>query len=508
MVAIRRQCGINGIGHDRGGGANSFSQSTTSYHAGDAAQSGSIGDNGQSWMQTTITYGYDSAGRRIEKAYDGQTVCKYLYDGQHIIAEYDGSGSLRMKSEARNTKSETNSKHESTKTETRPLGTGLAWDFGFWSLGFVSSFDIRISDLTPYYSHFDGLGSVIALTNSAGSVANLYEYSVFGEVSASDPNHPNRFLFTGREFDADTGLYYYRARYYNPYLGRFLQTDPAADGMNPYAYCGNDPVGRLDPSGLRDFDPLPPVEDFDPIAFETFEWTFPALAIGNDIKSDELAQSGAAWFFTADNWTSWPGEWSVESAHLDGTDIHVRFISYYSKEDGPPPAPGLVWEYVKQRGSLFYMGMSEPVIRVNGTGLLTQWKLDRILTRFKMKVRMWPTRRTNPVYGSPFSAWTALEAILLVGYADTPFHSSGIEKWEFGEVIYDNSEVNYYGEGYAMRHFNYWYRYAESIVLAWKNAPRILTGETLLKRGDLQGLFFWFDKGWDEYPIWPWEGPL
>jgi RHS repeat-associated protein len=160
-----------------------------------------------------------------------------------------GSASLRMKSEARNTKSETNSKHESTKTETRPLGTGLAWDFGFWSLRFVSTFDIRISDLTPYYSHFDGLGSVIALTNSAGSVVNLYEYSVFGEVSASDPNHPNRFLFTGREFDADTGLYYYRARYYNPYLGRFLQTDPAADGMNWYAYCGNDPVGSIDPSG-------------------------------------------------------------------------------------------------------------------------------------------------------------------------------------------------------------------------------------------------------------------
>jgi RHS repeat-associated protein len=59
-------------------------------------------------------------------------------------------------------------------------------------------------------------------------------------------------MFTGREFDIETGLYYYRARYYNPCLGRFLQTDPIGyeDGINWYQYCGNGPVGRADPSGL------------------------------------------------------------------------------------------------------------------------------------------------------------------------------------------------------------------------------------------------------------------
>jgi len=59
-------------------------------------------------------------------------------------------------------------------------------------------------------------------------------------------------MFTGRRFDIETGLYYYRARYYNPHIGRFMQTDPVGydDGMNWYAYCGNNPVVRSDPSGL------------------------------------------------------------------------------------------------------------------------------------------------------------------------------------------------------------------------------------------------------------------
>jgi RHS repeat-associated protein len=171
------------------------------------------------WL--TITYAYDSAGRRIEKAYDGQTVMKYLYDGSQIIAEYDGNNTLLHK---------------------YIYGPGIDQP--------ICMIDVEHNSATYYY-HFDGLGSVVALTNSAGSVVNLYEYSIFGEVSASDPNHPNRFMFTGREFDKDTGLYYYRARYYNPYIGRFLQTDPAGDGMNGYAYCQNSPINAVDPLGLR-----------------------------------------------------------------------------------------------------------------------------------------------------------------------------------------------------------------------------------------------------------------
>ena len=60
----------------------------------------------------------------------------------------------------------------------------------------------------------------------------------------------NPYMYTARRYDIETGLYYYRARYYNPYIGRFLQKDPAGQGMNMYAYCGNNSLNCVDPMGL------------------------------------------------------------------------------------------------------------------------------------------------------------------------------------------------------------------------------------------------------------------
>ena len=76
-----------------------------------------------------------------------------------------------------------------------------------------------------YYYHFDGLGSVVALTDTNADVVERYSYNVFGEPNATS-SIGNPYMFTGRECDSETGLYYYRARYYNPEIGRFLSPDP------------------------------------------------------------------------------------------------------------------------------------------------------------------------------------------------------------------------------------------------------------------------------------------
>jgi RHS repeat-associated protein len=103
------------------------------------------------------------------------------------------------------------------------------------------------------YYHADGLGSVVSITDPSRNVLQTYTYDAFGSIVPSTPFR-NSFTYTGREYDEETGLYFYRARYYDPRLGRFLNVDPIGfDGgdTNLYAYVGNNPVNRTDPKGLR-----------------------------------------------------------------------------------------------------------------------------------------------------------------------------------------------------------------------------------------------------------------
>jgi len=111
---------------------------------------------------------------------------------------------------------------------------------------------IEVADSNAvYYYHFDALGSVVALSDSSGDTVQTYQYSVYGQVAVEDINHPNPYMFAGRRFDIEIGLYYNRARYYNPFTGRFLQADPIGygDGMNMYAYCTNSPINWTDLTG-------------------------------------------------------------------------------------------------------------------------------------------------------------------------------------------------------------------------------------------------------------------
>ena len=139
----------------------------------------------------TITYTYDALVRRVSKTVNG-TVTKYVYDGARVIAEYDGAGLLLRK---------------------YIYGPGLDEPV------------LMQAGANRYYYLFDSLGSVIGLTDALGNMVEAYRYSPYGQpLQASSVGNP--FMFTGREFDSETGLYYYRARYYSPELRRFIEPDP------------------------------------------------------------------------------------------------------------------------------------------------------------------------------------------------------------------------------------------------------------------------------------------
>jgi len=120
----------------------------------------------------------------------------------------------------------------------------------------------RISELqmvngapTASFYQYDGRGTVRLLTNSAGAVTDSYEYDAYGNLFTKQGSTPNNYLYRGEQFDSDLGLYYLRARYYNPNTGRFMSRDPE-DGdqtdpktLHKYLYTGGDPVNGWDPTG-------------------------------------------------------------------------------------------------------------------------------------------------------------------------------------------------------------------------------------------------------------------
>jgi RHS repeat-associated protein len=159
-------------------------------------------------------FAYDALGRRIERTVNGETT-RYVYDGIQAIGEIRGN-------------------------QTTTLLTGLS----------VDEMIARYSTLGQRVYLTDALGSIIAQTRQDQSIVNWYGYSPYGETVATADDEGNAIEYTARENDG-TGLYFYRARYYDPVLKRFVAEDPfaLAGGMNLYAYATANPLVLADPDG-------------------------------------------------------------------------------------------------------------------------------------------------------------------------------------------------------------------------------------------------------------------
>jgi RHS repeat-associated protein len=166
----------------------------------------------------TVTFKYDPLGRRIQKA-SAISTTNYIYDKNNNLAETDSAGTLLAH-------------YAQSGGIDEPLAAVRSGNIG-------------------YYEQ-DGLGSVTSLTSATGSLGNTYTYDTFGNITTSAGAFVNPFQYTGRDTDSETGLLYYRARYYDSQIGRFFREDPKKDvirGMNFYSYVLNNPTNYADPSG-------------------------------------------------------------------------------------------------------------------------------------------------------------------------------------------------------------------------------------------------------------------
>jgi RHS repeat-associated protein len=166
---------------------------------------------------TTVTFRYDPFGRRIQKLSPGAT-SNYIYDGANLLEELDATGNLV----ARYT-------HSTGVDE--PLVAVRGADTRFYQV--------------------DGLGSVTSLSRDSGAISDYYVWDSYGNMTESHGNFTQPFGFTARELDSETGLMYFRDRYYDPAVGRFLNEDPSGfgGGKNFYAALNNKPTGMTDPFG-------------------------------------------------------------------------------------------------------------------------------------------------------------------------------------------------------------------------------------------------------------------
>ncbi|WP_277408719.1 RHS repeat-associated core domain-containing protein [Lacrimispora xylanisolvens] len=243
-----------------------------------------------------ITYRYDPCGNRLEKVEDGEKT-SYCYNNKNQLIsretkkgrwtyQYDHQGNLteetgtdgnwdyhydplnRQEIIGRPDGSKIRNLYDGEGLRAQKQVNGKSSRYLFLNGEILSEMDESQKPVSHYargygvaavgngekYNavHQDESGSTVYVTGNGQEIHNSYEYDAFGVVARKNETVPNQLLYTGQQYDQESGQYYLRARFYNPVIGRFQQEDVyRGDGLNLYAYCENNPVVYYDPSGYN-----------------------------------------------------------------------------------------------------------------------------------------------------------------------------------------------------------------------------------------------------------------
>lgn len=193
--------------------------------------------NGNMSRKGNAQYSFDSANRLTKVVKDNGDLIEFAYDGDGKRASKSvNKGKTSYDYDTVSALPNVISEHSENSSQQYVYGNNI-----------IST--VTDKDPTQKYYHSDGLGSTRELTDSTSKLASSYQYDAFGAIRKQTGTVENDFLYTGQQFDPETGLYYLRARYYDPEIGRFITKDPIPQ-LNLFTYANNSPINFYDPSGM------------------------------------------------------------------------------------------------------------------------------------------------------------------------------------------------------------------------------------------------------------------